>query len=192
MPPNNDVGSDSLAWKWSNNRDFSSTESYKHIFTQGMEVSTSWEIPWSIRAPQRVRVFFWILWHGNLLMNVERRRHMTNDVTCPLCANKLESAVHALRDCSLASSIWRNVIPNKVHNLFFSLSFHDWLTWNVQDKGHFRFVDMEWSTLFSILCWLIWKAKNEVIFSNSHRNSQAVIATGCAWAKSYHEFDHKI
>lgn len=129
VPPINEAGQDSLAWKWSNNGDFSSSELYKNMFTQGMEALASWDMIWSIRAPQRVCVLFWILWIGNLLTNVERRkRHMTDDAKCPLCASSLESISHALRDCSFAANIWKNVIRKQVHNLFFSLSFLDWLT----------------------------------------------------------------
>lgn len=65
-------------------------------------------------------------------------------------------------------------------------------TWNLQDKGCFNCVDMEWQTLFAICCWLIWKSRNESIFSNSHRNAQTIISMSHIWTMSYLEFDNKM
>ncbi|KAK5812893.1 hypothetical protein PVK06_028337 [Gossypium arboreum] len=48
---------------------------------------------------------------------------------------------------------------------------------------------MEWQTLFVILCWLLWKSRNECVFSNSHKNIGAIVDTGYMWAKSYRDLD---
>lgn len=89
---------------------------------------------------------------------------MTIDDSCPLCLTNEETTMHALKDCTFASGIWRRVVLIQVHNTFFTLSFHAWLTWSVQDNGNLNKEDMEWQTVFVCLCWLIWKARNEVIF----------------------------
>lgn len=74
----------------------------------------------------------WLLWHGKVLTNVERkRRHMIEDDIFPLCATSLEFLAHALRDCSFASNIWKPAPNSGTLSLFFSLSFHDWLNWNL-------------------------------------------------------------
>lgn len=101
-------------------------------------------------------MFLWLIWHGRILTNDERKRHhMTEDDSCPLCLLDIETILHALRDCTFARNIWRSVIPPQVHNTFFTLSFHAWLTWNMQDKGNLNRNNMEWKTLFFILYWLI-------------------------------------
>lgn len=156
MPPCTEACPDCIVWKWSDKGGFSSSKSYKNLFTQSDGYSSIWRMIWRLCAPQRVRVFFWLLWHVKILTNVERkRRHMTEDATCPLCASSIESIVHALHNCSFASNIWKTVLPTQVHSLFFSFSFHDWLYWNLQDKGGLNTNEVEWQSLFMILCWLI-------------------------------------
>lgn len=51
---------------------------------------------------------------------------------------------------------------------------------------------MEWQTLFRVLCRLIWKARNEFVFLNSHGNSHLVVSRGLTWARSYHDLDVKM
>lgn len=76
------------------------------MFCQGREESTVWNLICTARAPQRVCVFLWHLWHDRLLSNMERcRRHMTDDGFCPLCNVGLETALHTFRDCAFAKAV---------------------------------------------------------------------------------------
>lgn len=69
------------------------------------------------------------------MINAERkRRHMVEDDSYLSCAVDVETILYALQDCTFTRNIWNSVIPREVSNIFFTLSFHDWLMWNVQDK----------------------------------------------------------
>ncbi|KAH1091210.1 hypothetical protein J1N35_018467 [Gossypium stocksii] len=40
----------------------------------------------------------------------------------------------------------------------------DWLLWNMQNKGNYGNNDVEWQTIFPIMCWLLWKSRNDFFF----------------------------
>ncbi|KAK5785432.1 hypothetical protein PVK06_040016 [Gossypium arboreum] len=58
-----------------------------------------------------------------------------------------------------------------------------------KDKGNLHYEEIEWQTLFVILCWLLWKNRNECVFFNSHSSIGAIVDTGYMWAKSYRDLD---
>lgn len=172
------------------NYGFSSSATYKNLFSQVFDDAAIWKMIWRVPTPQKVHVFLWLLWHDRLLTNNERRRrHMTKDGFCPLCTASLETRIHPLRDCAFAMTVWRIVVPRQAHNIFFSLSIKERLVWNLQDKGSLHYEEMEWQTLFVILYWLLWNSRNECVFSNSHRNIGAIVDTGYMWARSYRDLD---
>lgn len=193
MPPISEAGQDRLLWEWTNKDGFSSCMTYKNFFPPNNEVSSQWKRIWKVKALQHVRVFLWLLWHGKILTNSERRqRYMTEDGMFPMCSMCVEIDLHALRDYTYASNIWQMVVPRQAQSTFFSLPFHDWLVWNLNNNYMLNENDMEWQTSFLVLCWLIWKARNEYVFLKSHRNLQLVLSIGITWAKSFHELDVKM
>lgn len=144
MPPAINTSKDCLAWKWRDKDGFSSSMIYKTLFSYSIEESTHWKKIWRAKEPQRVRAFLWLLWHGKILINSERRRrHMMKNDMCLVCGIGLETINHAMRDCTFTSSIWRRVVPRQVSSSFFSLPFHEWILWNLNDNGKLGRGDME-------------------------------------------------
>lgn len=41
--------------------------------------------------------------------------------------------------------------------------------------------EKEGSTLFAILCWLLWKSRNNFIFNNNHSNVEYIVTIGETW-----------
>lgn len=72
MPPSVDMGNDWLAWKWRDKDAFSSSMTYKLIFSQNTDELGYWKKLWRVKAPHRVRAFLWLLWHGTVMTNSER------------------------------------------------------------------------------------------------------------------------
>ena len=70
---------------------------------------------WSVVAPERVRVFLWLVSRRVIMMNMERkRRHLSDNEMCQLCRNGDETILHVLRDCLAAAGIWvRIVTPSR-------------------------------------------------------------------------------
>ncbi|CAN1139910.1 Putative ribonuclease H protein At1g65750 [Linum perenne] len=66
----------------------------------------AWNRVWKWGGPSRIQFFLWLLSHEKLLTNLERkRRHMTQDSSCPRCAHTEESIFHILRDCPFAVQV---------------------------------------------------------------------------------------
>ena len=107
---------------------------------------------WLLVAPERVRVFLWLVTHQVIMTNMERkRRHLSDNGVCQLCKNGDETILHALRDCPTAAGLWAKiVIPSRQHR-FFSLPLLQWLYENlVRDKpGN----GDQWPTLFALTAW---------------------------------------
>lgn len=68
-PPHTDTGPDRLAWRWVTRDGFSTAETYKNLFADSHGDSAILKVIWKLCAPQRARVFFWLLWQDKLLTN---------------------------------------------------------------------------------------------------------------------------
>lgn len=95
---------------------------------------------------------------------------MIEDGTFPLCNVGLQTGIHTFCDCTIAKAIRQIVVPRHDQLIFFSLPLKDWVVWNLQDKGSLNCGEVEWKTLFGVLCWQLWKNRNATLFSNSNRN----------------------
>ncbi|KAG4166109.1 hypothetical protein ERO13_A13G111325v2, partial [Gossypium hirsutum] len=73
------------------------------------------------------------------------------------------------------------VIPNFNWGVFFNLPLVERILWNTKNIGKLSIQSGEWSTFFSIVCWLIWKNRNDCIFKNASSNSHELIASTEAW-----------
>lgn len=62
-------------------------EFYKHLYLTGTLKNTDVHMQiWKVCAPQRVRMFLWLLFRDRLLTNVERaRRGIAQSTICGLC-----------------------------------------------------------------------------------------------------------
>ncbi|CAN1823072.1 Putative ribonuclease H protein At1g65750 [Linum perenne] len=83
---------------------------------------------------------------------------MSNTDNCQRCSGAIEDTLHAIRDCKLASEVWSSFIPPEFASHFFSDSLQDWLRKGLQHET--------FGLSFGIIMWILWKARNEVIFEN--------------------------
>lgn len=158
--PCSNAGTDQLSWNWSTNGLFSSIATYKNLITHcTINSSTNWKLIWNCKAPQRVRVFLWLLWQDRILADRNRVHcHMFDDGHCVRCRQPLETS-------------------NSVSNTFFSTNSHLWLTKKLDSHEVLSANGKNWSTQFAILCWLLWKCPNNFIFNNSHSNVDVIVDT---------------
>lgn len=115
-----------------------------------------YSLVWCLVAPERVRVFLWLVTHQVIMTNMERkRRHLSDNVVCPLCRDGDETILHVLRDCQAAVGIWVKIMIPSRQQHFFSLPLLQWLYENLgRDKpGN----GDQWPTLFAFTVWWCWK-----------------------------------
>ncbi|KAA3477395.1 Non-LTR retroelement reverse transcriptase [Gossypium australe] len=101
-----------------------------------------------------------------------------------VCGDVEESCLHVLRDCCQAIEVWKQLIPSRISNRFFSSSLDEWLSSNLKNKVDVVFQDVNWPSLFRIVCWRIWKQRNLCVFQDVHVNIFSVIELSWWWARS--------
>ncbi|KAL4319420.1 hypothetical protein GQ457_18G011800 [Hibiscus cannabinus] len=134
-PPRVGLGSDSPRWRWEDNRKFTTRLAYGALSEEGVTNGVLyWRQLWKMPVPQRIRMFFWLVFHGRLLTNEERvRHHLYDSERCSICNNGTESIEHAIRLCSKARRVWEILVPPSKLSLFDSLSFENWLLQSVKN-----------------------------------------------------------
>lgn len=90
---------------------------------------------------------------------------------CLLCATNIEDTNHILRECPATLKIWNSLnayIPNKLlDNCFNNLSFKKWLHKKCTTKD-LVLMNIPWNTVFSRICWNMWKSRNASIFETGN------------------------
>ncbi|CAN1156973.1 Putative ribonuclease H protein At1g65750 [Linum perenne] len=132
-----------------------------------------WNSVWKWQGPGRVQYFLWLVAQGKLLTNLERkRRHLTEDSSCPRCGATKESILHVLRDCNYAGQVWECLGIDYVNVIQRGANTNDWLS------GILRHVD---SRQLIIACWYLWKVRNEWIFSGTESTAASTARRIQVW-----------
>ncbi|KAG7556773.1 Reverse transcriptase domain [Arabidopsis suecica] len=104
---------------------------------------------WQVVAPERVRLFLWIVANQAVMTNMERyRRHLGDSALYQICRGGDESILHILRDCPAMVGIWRRIVPARRLGGFFSQSILEWLYGNLCDEN--IMVESQWATVFAM------------------------------------------
>jgi hypothetical protein len=84
---------------------------------RALDLRTGCSVPladanWRNFAPVKVRVFFWILRHGNTRTRSFLFRHGTCiDKHCPFCPDVEEDLTHLFFECPQVVALWARVCP---------------------------------------------------------------------------------
>ena len=97
---------DSLVWPFTSHGEYSVRSAYHMLVSDSVmaeQASTSsgeqkvWKGIWRIRAPNKIRHFIWTAVKDSLPTKENlQKRHIPLDVTCSLCDEHPETALHAL------------------------------------------------------------------------------------------------
>ncbi|CAN1806131.1 Putative ribonuclease H protein At1g65750 [Linum perenne] len=133
-----------------------------------------WNRVWKWNGPNKIKHFLWLASHDRLMTNVERkRRHLTNQVICSRCSLQPESLPHVLFECCFALQVWKAVLPEAVRVKEVHGEFFTW--WKMM------LVDEKQSTKFGITAWLLWKARNKLIFDKEVQSVSTVFEQCVYW-----------
>lgn len=125
-PPLNNCGRDEIRWAHSKTWLFTVKSAYLSLIQQQSALDDpGWKIIWKWQGPQRIKMFLWLAVQNKLKTKAElARRHIPINSNCDICGYQLEDTLHVLRDCSMATRIWRSLLPNENTVSFFSLNLH--------------------------------------------------------------------
>ncbi|MBA0799028.1 hypothetical protein Gohar_009564, partial [Gossypium harknessii] len=134
-----------------------------------------WRIPWKFKGPHRIRFFIWLVLKQKLLTNVERvRRGCGSSNTCSICGHVLENVMHILRDYPTAKGV-SEIIPQQTFSSFYLGSLFDWMATNLQNQLTSSTGGIDWSYLFGIITWRIWKSRNMFVFQGISWSVEEII-----------------
>ncbi|KAE8696810.1 hypothetical protein F3Y22_tig00110641pilonHSYRG00037 [Hibiscus syriacus] len=80
-----------------------------------------------------------------------KRRHLTIDSGCPLCANPVEDINHLLRVCPLTRVIWSATVKREGLLEFLQMDMKAWITMNIRNARDFIDPIENWDILFGAL-----------------------------------------
>lgn len=98
----------------------------------------SWVLLWGLNVSPKVRHFLWRVCSGTLpVRSLLKYRHLTNDDTCRLCKNHVETTSHLLFECEAAKEVmvlggFEELIPSESVTWFLEL-FESWDSTNVEE-----------------------------------------------------------
>ncbi|CAI9758484.1 unnamed protein product [Fraxinus pennsylvanica] len=166
--PRDELEDDIQIWNLAGNGQFSLALAYLALLDLGFSDDHGyWDLAWQWQGPQRIRAFLWLCMHNKLFTNYDRnRRHLTNDSSCHVCHNGVESIFHVLRDWLLTKALWLKFLPRSNNAKFFDLNLKDWMVCNLRNSFTAR-ENLEWRMLFGFACWYIWKWRNNLVFNKA-------------------------
>ncbi|KAJ0466879.1 putative reverse transcriptase zinc-binding domain-containing protein [Helianthus annuus] len=177
-------------WEWmgDDNGEFS-VGSIKRIMDKSRDFSSRYVWEWSSWVPLKCILFAWRAEMERLPTKVELRKrniHIEDDL-CPMCGAGLESASHLLTACIFASKVWSMVtrwckVPELVaFSVRDILEFHNFCGLKGRMLAAFK-------GILVVTCWQLWKARNDLIFSNITRKEGEIVSSiksiGFLWFKN--------
>lgn len=118
---------------------------------------------WKVSCPLKMILFTWLLFRNrNLSWEVLQKKGWQGPGRCIMCLNAVETNYHMFFQCPASRLIW--------YELSISLGFPHLFVSSVQDDFKWWSDQIApWRSLFTLVCWSLWKWRNESIFQNSRR-----------------------
>ncbi|CAN1188105.1 Putative ribonuclease H protein At1g65750 [Linum perenne] len=135
--------------------------------------STIWKAIWKWDGLNRIRHFLWLAAKDRLLTNATRkRRGMCQEARCEYCLIGEETASHFLRECSFAREVWNRTRREFLSEPDWQLPLSDWMEFYLKSDNGLQ---------FGIVCWFLWRARNERIFADSRDGPTRVAIKASNW-----------
>jgi hypothetical protein len=135
VPPHDSQEEDVQLWPGTNTGQFTVAAAY-HLITgdDRHNCHKKWSQILKINSMERVRVFIWQMAHDRLKTKARLARWQIGNSLCNGCLHFDETTIHVLRDCPIATNIWRHLLPVHERGHFFVLDFHEWVNLNLSNK----------------------------------------------------------
>jgi len=90
---------------------------------------------WRVRAPPKVKFFFWLALHSKLGTSDRRKRHgLQDDDGYALCGQASETVTHLLAGCVVAREVWFRVLePVDLQQLMDNLEDEGVVAWCLEE-----------------------------------------------------------
>lgn len=75
--------------------------------------------------------------------------------------SRVETPLHAVRDCLVARNVWVKFVQSDKLDIFFSLNLEEWLITNLLDFNEAIVQGVCWNILFGIITSRIYKERTK-------------------------------
>eukprot|EP00253_Pinus_taeda_P014556 PITA_14556 len=124
---------------------------------------------WKAACPLKMVLFSWLLfWNRNLTWEVLQKKGWQGPGRCTLCSSADETNHHLFFQCQASLQIWYDLSLSKDFPYLVFPSVQDgFFWWSAQTDS--------WRTLFLLVCWIIWKWRNNSIFNSYWRPTSSIL-----------------
>ncbi|GLT34293.1 hypothetical protein SLA2020_088170 [Shorea laevis] len=176
---------DSLVWHYDKYGNFSVKSAYLLAYNAAHDLgmhdtnrslnNVEWKHLWKLQVPPKVRIFLWraIL---NSLPSLDNlvKRGVSQEITCPNCHIADETLMHLLLYCPHVEPIWFGSALGLDPRQLGVNCFSEWwryINGIAKQMGIPSMVEQ-----CAIICWHIWKARNEQYFEHVALNPHQILA----------------
>ncbi|CAH9084823.1 unnamed protein product [Cuscuta epithymum] len=163
-------GKDELIWAANKNGKYSVRSCYQ-MLSPHVENRQAWTRVWKLNLPPKMKTFFWQVC-TDCLPSKERllQRRVSVWPVCSTCGVDRESTLHVFQDCVLAKEVWWS--QNKS---FLQVGATTFAAWADAVKGRCSKEELE---QFVLICWSLWKSRNDKLWKNISTFWRGVVARG--------------
>ncbi|CAN1784065.1 Putative ribonuclease H protein At1g65750 [Linum perenne] len=167
-------GEDQWVWGVDSKGQFTIKSAY-NLLRSNQSSSDRLSSVWLWRGPNKLRFFLWLAFQDKLLTNAQRlRRNLSSDASCSLCLNPNEDVLHIIRDCPAAREVWSLIGGFDINSANWREQRQTWVA---------HYLSLPNSLLFGLVCWCLWKARNDRVFSDSAELLILAAARTRAWVE---------
>jgi exonuclease III len=167
---------DALRWKWSSDGSYSASSTYRAFFNGTSELRGARQL-WKVRAPPRVKIFFWYVLHRRLWISERRARHgLQQSDTCSLCDQASETCAHLFAGCVVARQVWHTVLSRLQLTSLVPCHDDDIVEWWLRERQRLDAAGRKvFDALVLLVSWRLWKARNARVFRSAPVDVRTVL-----------------
>ncbi|KAJ0524875.1 putative reverse transcriptase zinc-binding domain-containing protein [Helianthus annuus] len=181
-------------WRWDpDDSGVFSTKSFKLLMTEGSNEEVIFSFKDCGWVPYKCKIFIWraVLDKIPTRQALLRRNIAIESDVCILCGEASESVDHLFSGCSITTAVWNRFVEWAKLPPFFAFSFLDIMDLHKGTVGNQKAKELV-RGLVMVICWTIWKYRNDKIFDNGSGESENIFkearALGYFWFKCRSKF----
>jgi hypothetical protein len=156
---------DRFVWRWSLDGRYSVSSTYRAFFHGSASLLGAKEL-WAVRAPPRVKLFFWLALHKRLWTAERHKCHGLQDGDeCTLCAQETETIGHLVLGCTFAKQVWFALLhPLRLDTLMPDAG-DEIASWWLHQRSRIASADRKvFDSLLFLVASCLWKERNVRVF----------------------------
>ncbi|KAF5816468.1 putative reverse transcriptase zinc-binding domain-containing protein [Helianthus annuus] len=165
-------------WIWMPDKEGKfSVKAVKKLLHSENVTTNGFVMDWCRWIPAKCNIHVWRLEMERIPTGeaLKKRNVQIGDSVCPLCFSAEESSLHLFTGCLVAANIWNGISSwCKIPNIF-AFSIKDLLGIHKEIRASERKKEAA-QGIIMLVCWSIWRARNNLIFSSRPIRIDSIIS----------------